>query len=64
PLASIKSTAMMYWLGSVMSLIYMLFFWTSGRKEKGSKRSKVLYWTTAVFAVITVAFALLFGLIF
>ena len=64
PLASIKSTAMMYWLGSVMSLIYMLFFWTSGRKEMVSKRSKVLYWTTAVFAVITVAFALLFGLIF
>ncbi len=64
PLASIKSTSIMYWLGSVMSLIYFIFFWKTGRKETVSKKTKVLYWTTAVFAVITVIFALLFGLIF
>lgn len=64
PMTSIKSTSMMYWLGSVMSLIYMLFFWTSGKKEKVSPKSKILYWTTAVFSVIEVIFALLFGLIF
>lgn len=64
PMASIKSTAIMYWLGSVMSLIYFIFFWKSGRKEEVSKKTKILYWTTAVFAVITVIFALLFGLIF
>jgi len=64
PMASVKSTGIMYWLGSVMSLIYMVFFWKSGRTEKVSKKAKILYWTTAVFSVITVAFALLFGLIF
>lgn len=64
PLSSIKSTSMMYWLGSVMSLIYMLFFWTSGKKENVSRKSRILYWTTAVFSVILVVFALLFGLIF
>lgn len=64
PMESVKSTGIMYWLGSVMSLIYMVFFWKSGRTEKVSKKDKILYWTTAVFSVITVAFALLFGLIF
>lgn len=64
PMASVKSTGIMYWLGSVMSLIYMVFFWKSGRTEKVSKKAKILYWTTAVFSVITIVFALLFGLIF
>ena len=64
PMASVKSTGIMYWLGSVMSLIYMVFFWKSGRTENVSKKAKILYWTTAVFSVVTVVFALLFGLIF
>ncbi len=64
PMTNIKSTGIMYWLGSVMSLIYMVFFWKSGRTENVSKKAKILYWTTAVFSVITVVFALLFGLIF
>ena len=54
---------MMYWLGSVMSIIYLWFFYRSGRNEGVSKKTKVLYWTTAVFAVVTIVFALLFGLI-
>lgn len=63
PASSIAATSMMYWLGSVMSVIYLIFFWKTGRKEEVSKKTKVLYWTTAVFAVITVIFAMLFGLI-
>ncbi len=63
PAASIATTAMMYWLGSVMSVIYLIFFWKTGRKEEVSKKSKVLYWTTAVFALIMIIFAALFGLI-
>ena len=63
PLNSINSTGVMYWLGSVMSLIYLLFFWKSGRNEKVAKKTKIAYWTTAVFSVVTVVFAMLFGLI-
>lgn len=64
PAASVNATSMMYWLGSVMSFIYLLFFWRTGRKEEVSKKNKILYWTTAVFSVAMVIFAMLFGLIF
>lgn len=63
PAGTISATSMMYWLGSVMSIIYLWFFYRSGRNEEVSKKTKVLYWTTAVFAVVTIVFALLFGLI-
>lgn len=63
PAASVNATSMMYWLGSVMSFIYLLFFWRTGRKEEVSKKTKVIYWTTAVFSVVLVIFAMLFGLI-
>lgn len=63
PATTISATSMMYWLGSVMSVIYLWFFYRSGRNEEVSKKTKILYWVTAVFAVITIIFALLFGLI-
>lgn len=63
PAALVKTASIMYWLGSVMSVIYLLFFWKTGRKEEVSKKSKIFYWATAVSAVITIAFAALFGLI-
>lgn len=64
PVSSVNSTGIMYWLGSVMSLIYLLFFWKSGRNENVAKKTKIAYWTTAVFSVVTIVFAMLFGLIF
>ncbi len=63
PVASVSATSMMYWLGSIMSLIYLLFFWKTGRKEEVSKKNKILYWTTAVFSAVLVVFAMMFGLI-
>lgn len=63
PVELVKTASIMYWLGSVMSVIYLLFFWKTGRNEEVSRKSKILYWATAVSAVITIAFAALFGLI-
>ncbi len=63
PATIVKTASVMFWLGSIMSLIYLLFFWKTGKEAEVEKKLKVLYWATAVAAVITIAFAALFGLI-
>lgn len=63
PASMIKPASLMFWLGSVMSVIYLLFFWKTGRHEPENTKDKIFYWATAVCAVITILFAALFGLI-
>ena len=63
PATIVKTASVMFWLGSIMSLIYLLFFWKTGKEAEVSTKLKVMYWATAVAAVITIAFAGLFGLI-
>ncbi len=63
PVSSIEATAMMYWLGSILSIVYLVFFWKTGRKEETEKKNMVFYWITAVFAVITLLFGFMYGLI-
>ena len=59
-----STTPLMYWLGSVVSFIYMVFFFKTGRDETVSRKNKILYWITMVFAIVRIAFATVFGLIF
>lgn len=63
PMSLVKTASIMFWLGSVMSVIYLLFFWKTGRNEAVEQKTKIFYWATAVSSVVTVAFAALFGLI-
>ena len=63
PATIAKTASVMFWLGSIMSLIYLLFFWKTGKEAEVGTKLKVQYWATAVASVITVAFAGLFGLI-
>ncbi len=63
PASLLQTSSMVYWLGSVMSLIYIMFFWKAGRQSNVTK-NKILYWTTAVFALNTILFSALFDLIF
>ena len=61
---SINFGALMYWVGSLLSLVYIVFFVRTGKNENASKLEKVLYIVTFVFSFVNVMFAIMFHLIF
>lgn len=58
-----NASKIMFYIGTIMSVVYWMFFLRSGRKEESSVFNKVLYWATGVFAVVQVVFSFAFGLI-
>ena len=58
-----KPASLMYYFGMVLSVVYWLFFISSGRKEECPKFTKICYFVTGGFAVLQVVFSLAFSLV-
>ena len=58
------TSKLMFYLGTVMSFVYGLFFFRNGMKEKCGKTEKEMYWITFFCGVLQIVFSAVFGLIF
>ena len=58
-----NASKIMFYIGTIMSVVYWMFFLRSGRKEESSVFNKVLYWATGIFAIVQAVFSFAFGLI-
>ncbi|MBR4580903.1 MAG: hypothetical protein IKO32_06695, partial [Lachnospiraceae bacterium] len=58
-----NASKIMFYIGTIMSVVYWMFFLRSGRKEESSVFNKVFYWATGIFAIVQVVFSFAFGLI-
>lgn len=63
-LEMINATNMMYWLGCIMSVVYIAFLARTGRRMDVSKAEKICYFVTGVGCLLMVAFASIFQLVF
>ncbi|MDD6732996.1 MAG: serine hydrolase [Lachnospiraceae bacterium] len=59
----INASSLMYWLGSLVSVVYILFMFRTGRNEPVSGKEKGLYYATSATGLIMVLFAIFYRLI-
>lgn len=59
----ISMTSLMYWLGSLASVVYIMFLFKTGRNEKVSRVEKIIYYVTAASGFIMIVFAIYYRLI-
>lgn len=59
----INASSLMYWLGSLVSVVYILFLFRTGRNEPVSDKEKGLYYITSATGLIMILFAIFYRLI-
>ncbi len=60
----VSMSTMMFFFGTLIAFIYLVFLIRTGRREHCSKIEKIGYYATAVAGIITIGFSFLFNLLF